>query len=215
MSRGCNGKPIVFQGHGRREVTASFDGGRLSSDGGALLLREAGHVFGVTGCLRMIPFCSHVRTVPGAPDVATSAPFPADAAGNTAAPPDSTVGPAIFDLVSYPGRVARSRSRGSPTGVGHVTEQAESMRAAGRGEKIGDGGNGNCRSVRHRMDVPLANASKQSIGAGALKREQFGARFACASRRAYQTPAIPSRTWSWRSPPFALQSGKRRCGCCS
>ena len=47
----CNGTPIVFQAHGRREVTASFDGGRLSSDGGALLLREADNVFGVTGRL--------------------------------------------------------------------------------------------------------------------------------------------------------------------
>ena len=51
MSTGCNGNPIVFQGHGRREVTARFDGGRLSSDGGALLLREADNVFGVTGRL--------------------------------------------------------------------------------------------------------------------------------------------------------------------
>ena len=39
-STGCNGKPIVFQGHGGREVTASFDGGRFSSDGGALLLHD-------------------------------------------------------------------------------------------------------------------------------------------------------------------------------
>lgn len=51
MSTECNATPIVFQGHGRREVTASFDGGRLSSDGGALLLREADNVFGVTGRL--------------------------------------------------------------------------------------------------------------------------------------------------------------------
>ena len=51
MSTECNGTPIVFQVHGRREVTASFDGGRLSSDGGALLLREADNVFGVTGRL--------------------------------------------------------------------------------------------------------------------------------------------------------------------
>ena len=47
-STGCNGKPIVFQGHGGREVTASFDGGRFSSDGGALLLHEADKVFGVS-----------------------------------------------------------------------------------------------------------------------------------------------------------------------
>ena len=47
-STGCNGKPIVFQGHGRREVTASFEGGRFSPDGGALLLHEADKVFGVS-----------------------------------------------------------------------------------------------------------------------------------------------------------------------
>ena len=51
----CNGTPIVFQAHGRREVTASFDGGRLSSDGGALLLREADKVFGVTSLGGAVP----------------------------------------------------------------------------------------------------------------------------------------------------------------
>ena len=51
MSTECNGKPIVFQGHHRREITASFDGGRLSSCSDALLLREADNVFGVTGLL--------------------------------------------------------------------------------------------------------------------------------------------------------------------
>ncbi len=51
MSTGCNSKPIVFQGHGRREVKANCDGWRLSSDGDALLLREADNVFGVTGRL--------------------------------------------------------------------------------------------------------------------------------------------------------------------
>lgn len=48
MSTECNGKPIAFQGHCRRDLTARFDGGRLSSDGGALPLREADNVFGVT-----------------------------------------------------------------------------------------------------------------------------------------------------------------------
>ncbi len=51
MSTERNGTPIVFQVHGRREVRASFDGGRLSPDGGALLLREADNVFGVSGRL--------------------------------------------------------------------------------------------------------------------------------------------------------------------
>ena len=31
---------LEFSSFGRRKVTASFDGGHLSSDGGALLLRE-------------------------------------------------------------------------------------------------------------------------------------------------------------------------------
>ena len=48
MQTECIKREVVFQGHGRRGVTARFDGGRLSSDGGALLLREADGVFGVT-----------------------------------------------------------------------------------------------------------------------------------------------------------------------
>lgn len=36
----CNGEQLNFQGVGRREVVARFDGGQLSSDGGGLLLRE-------------------------------------------------------------------------------------------------------------------------------------------------------------------------------
>ncbi len=33
MSTGRNGTPVAFQGRGRREVTARFDGRRLSRDG--------------------------------------------------------------------------------------------------------------------------------------------------------------------------------------
>lgn len=36
----CNGEQLNFQGVGRREIVARFDGGQLSSDGGGLLLRE-------------------------------------------------------------------------------------------------------------------------------------------------------------------------------
>ena len=36
----CKGRTLKFQGLGRREVIARFDGGDISSDGGALLLRE-------------------------------------------------------------------------------------------------------------------------------------------------------------------------------
>ena len=36
----CTARRYEFQGPGRRQFVASFDGGRLSSDGGAVLLRE-------------------------------------------------------------------------------------------------------------------------------------------------------------------------------
>ncbi len=48
MHTQCNSPDIEFNRHGRREVTAAFDGGRMSSDGGALLLREADRVADVT-----------------------------------------------------------------------------------------------------------------------------------------------------------------------
>ena len=40
MSTDCTGQRFLFQGPNRREIVASFDGGRISSDGGAVLLRE-------------------------------------------------------------------------------------------------------------------------------------------------------------------------------
>lgn len=40
MMTECNEQPMLFQVHGRRQVAAEFDGGRISSDGGAVLLRE-------------------------------------------------------------------------------------------------------------------------------------------------------------------------------
>ena len=40
----CNSNPIDFAGVGRRKIVADFDGGRLTTDAGILLLRE-----GVTG----------------------------------------------------------------------------------------------------------------------------------------------------------------------
>ena len=36
----CNGEQLEFHGLGRRAVVARFDGGAISTDGGALLLRE-------------------------------------------------------------------------------------------------------------------------------------------------------------------------------
>lgn len=40
MVADCIGRSLKFQGVGRREVVARFDGGDITSDGGALLLRE-------------------------------------------------------------------------------------------------------------------------------------------------------------------------------
>ena len=36
----CTVEQLSFQGAGKREIVARFDGGQLSSDGGGLLLRE-------------------------------------------------------------------------------------------------------------------------------------------------------------------------------
>jgi hypothetical protein len=43
----CNEQPLLFQELGARQVVADFSGGTLSSDGGALLLREVNHRLGV------------------------------------------------------------------------------------------------------------------------------------------------------------------------
>ena len=43
----CNRKKFHFQGHGRRDVVARFDGGMITSDAGGLLLREVNETFGV------------------------------------------------------------------------------------------------------------------------------------------------------------------------
>ena len=48
MSTQCKPIRIEFQGFGRREVRAAFDGGHISSDGGVLLLREVDRRFGIT-----------------------------------------------------------------------------------------------------------------------------------------------------------------------
>lgn len=47
MTTECTPIQMEFQGVGRRKVEASFDGGYLSSDGGALLLREVEERFGI------------------------------------------------------------------------------------------------------------------------------------------------------------------------
>jgi Transposase DDE domain group 1 len=50
----CRTDQLVFQGFGSRTVVAAFDGGRLSSDGGLLLLREVAER---TGMLRRFAGC--------------------------------------------------------------------------------------------------------------------------------------------------------------
>ena len=40
MQTQCNTKPLEFEPHGRRRVVADFDGGPITSDAGALLLRR-------------------------------------------------------------------------------------------------------------------------------------------------------------------------------
>ena len=44
-------QPLLFQDLGSRTVVADFSGGHLSSDGGALLLRQIDHGLGVTRAL--------------------------------------------------------------------------------------------------------------------------------------------------------------------
>jgi hypothetical protein len=43
----CTGQRFLFQGPGRREIVASFDGGQITSDGGALLLRDVDQQLGL------------------------------------------------------------------------------------------------------------------------------------------------------------------------
>ena len=47
----CNHQPLLFQARGARQVVADFSGGYLSSDGGALLLRQIDRGLGLTRTL--------------------------------------------------------------------------------------------------------------------------------------------------------------------
>ena len=47
MKTECSTQRLLFQEHGAREVTASFDGGAITSDAGGLLLREVDRRFGI------------------------------------------------------------------------------------------------------------------------------------------------------------------------
>ena len=51
METHCTTEQLFFEGLGRRSVVGAFDGGRLTSDSGVLLLREADRLFDVTGRL--------------------------------------------------------------------------------------------------------------------------------------------------------------------
>ena len=41
MKAGCAAQKLQFEAYGKRDVVADFDGGRMTSEGGGLLLREA------------------------------------------------------------------------------------------------------------------------------------------------------------------------------
>ena len=58
MDTHCTTDHLVFEGLGRRSVVGAFDGGRLTSDSGVLLLREADRLFGLTARLADC-FCDH------------------------------------------------------------------------------------------------------------------------------------------------------------
>ena len=49
MATQCTARQLEFEGLGRRRIVARFDGGRMTSDGRALLLREADRLFRNTG----------------------------------------------------------------------------------------------------------------------------------------------------------------------
>jgi Transposase DDE domain group 1 len=49
MSTECKGKPYQFQASGKRAVVADFEGGKMTSDGGGLLLRELESKRGLLG----------------------------------------------------------------------------------------------------------------------------------------------------------------------
>lgn len=62
MQTECKENQLEFQDFGRRQVVASFDGGRISSDGGLLLLRE---VASKTGLLERLGQCFTDIALPG------------------------------------------------------------------------------------------------------------------------------------------------------
>lgn len=51
MRTDCTTKPIVFSSHGRRQILGQFDGQRITSDAGGLLLREVDRHLGLIDAL--------------------------------------------------------------------------------------------------------------------------------------------------------------------
>ena len=51
MHTQCNSADLTLEGLGRREVIGRFDGGRMSSHGGSLLLRASNRVLDLTARL--------------------------------------------------------------------------------------------------------------------------------------------------------------------
>ncbi|MBE3143144.1 MAG: IS1380 family transposase [Planctomycetes bacterium] len=47
MKTQCNQQSFIFQAQNRREISATFDGGTITTDGGGLLLREVEHLTGI------------------------------------------------------------------------------------------------------------------------------------------------------------------------
>ena len=47
MRTQCTSKKIIFQAHNSKKVEASFDGSRITSDAGCLLLREIEKKFNI------------------------------------------------------------------------------------------------------------------------------------------------------------------------
>jgi hypothetical protein len=56
MPTECSSEQVEFEGLGRRRVVAAFDGGAVTSDAGALLLRHTDRAIGlierVAGCFQ-------------------------------------------------------------------------------------------------------------------------------------------------------------------
>ncbi len=122
-------------------MTANFDGGRLSSDGGALLLREADNVLGMTGRLagcfsdhRDPRRCEHELDCFVAQRVMAIAPGCEDLNDHDQLRDDSTLAPAVGrgDITGATAAIrwpARARSTGSNS-ASRTRERATAARGS-------------------------------------------------------------------------------------